>query len=103
MIQPDILALAQKERQFPDRAGAASLADMIEWCTENMPRWHPVSTGYHIREADRPAGARLHAQDGFTERALGRPRRRDFAPHSPLLQRLHRLLRKSLGPAARRI
>jgi methylmalonyl-CoA mutase N-terminal domain/subunit len=28
------------------------VTDMIEWCSEQMPRWHPVSiSGYHIREA----------------------------------------------------
>jgi methylmalonyl-CoA mutase N-terminal domain/subunit len=34
--------------------------DMIEWCTQNMPRWHPVSiSGYHIREAGATAAQEL--------------------------------------------
>jgi methylmalonyl-CoA mutase N-terminal domain/subunit len=33
---------------------------MIEWCTANMPRWHPVSiSGYHIREAGATAAQEL--------------------------------------------
>ena len=51
-IQADILKeyIAQKEWCFPIDAGVRLQGDMIEWCTDHMPRWHPVSiSGYHIR------------------------------------------------------
>jgi methylmalonyl-CoA mutase N-terminal domain/subunit len=59
---------------------------MIEWCTEHMPRWHPVSiSGYHIREAGSTAQQELAftLKDGLTyveqavERGLDVD---DFAP-----------------------
>ncbi len=42
---------------------------MMEWCTRNMPRWHPVSiSGYHIREAGSTAAQELAftLKNGFT-------------------------------------
>ena len=62
------------------------VTDMIEWCSQNMPRWHPVSiSGYHIREAGSTAQQELAftLKDGFTyvERALERGLDvDDFAP-----------------------
>ncbi len=62
------------------------VTDMIEWCSEHMPRWHPVSiSGYHIREAGSTAQQELAftLKDGFTyvERALERGLDiDDFAP-----------------------
>jgi methylmalonyl-CoA mutase, N-terminal domain len=59
---------------------------MIEWCSETMPRWHPVSiSGYHIREAGSTAQQELAftLKDGFTyvERAIERGLDvDDFAP-----------------------
>ena len=59
---------------------------MIEWCTRNMPRWHPVSiSGYHIREAGSTAAQELAftLKDGLTyvEEALARGLDvDDFAP-----------------------
>src|SRR5204862_8103569 len=53
-IQADILKeyIAQKEWIFPPEPSMRLMVDMIEWCTETMPRWHPVSiSGYHHREA----------------------------------------------------
>jgi methylmalonyl-CoA mutase N-terminal domain/subunit len=61
-IQADILKeyIAQKEWCFPIDAGLRLQGDMIEWCTANMPRWHPVSiSGYHIREAGATAAQEL--------------------------------------------
>ena len=76
------------------------VTDMIECCTSEMPRWHPVSiSGYHIREAGSTAAQELAftLKDGFTyvERAVERGLDvDDFAPRlSLLLQRPHRLLR----------
>jgi methylmalonyl-CoA mutase N-terminal domain/subunit len=87
-IQTDILKeyIAQKEWCFPIEPAMRLVTDMIEWCTENMPRWHPVSiSGYHIREAGSTAQQELAftLKDGFTyvERAIERGLDvDDFAP-----------------------
>jgi methylmalonyl-CoA mutase, N-terminal domain len=53
-IQNDMLKeyIAQKEWIVPPRPAVRIVIDMIEYCSEHMPRWHPVSiSGYHIREA----------------------------------------------------
>jgi methylmalonyl-CoA mutase N-terminal domain/subunit len=78
-IQTDILKeyIAQKEWCFPIEPAMRLVTDMIEWCTHNMPRWHPVSiSGYHIREAGSTAQQELAftLKDGFTyiESALER-------------------------------
>ncbi len=87
-IQTDILKeyIAQKEWCFPIEPAMRLVTDMIEWCSEQMPRWHPVSiSGYHIREAGSTAQQELAftLKDGFTyvERALERGLDvDDFAP-----------------------
>ena len=87
-IQTDILKeyIAQKEWCFPIEPAMRLVTDMIEWCTENMPRWHPVSiSGYHIREAGSTAVQELAftIADGmaYVEAALERGLRvDDFAP-----------------------
>ena len=78
-IQTDILKeyIAQKEWCFPIDPALRLVTDMIEWCTERMPRWHPISiSGYHIREAGSTAQQELAftLKDGFTyvERAIER-------------------------------
>jgi methylmalonyl-CoA mutase, N-terminal domain len=61
-IQADILKeyIAQKEWCFPIDPAMRLLGDMIEWCSTQMPRWHPVSiSGYHIREAGSTAAQEL--------------------------------------------
>jgi methylmalonyl-CoA mutase, N-terminal domain len=53
-VQTDILKeyIAQKEWIFPPEPSMRLVVDMIEFCAEELPRWHPVSiSGYHIREA----------------------------------------------------
>jgi methylmalonyl-CoA mutase, N-terminal domain len=70
-IQADILKeyIAQKEWCFPVDAAVRLQGDMMEWCTGNMPRWHPVSiSGYHIREAGATAAQELAftLKNGFT-------------------------------------
>ncbi len=53
-VQADIFkeVQAQNETIFPVEASLRFLCDMIEWTSENMPRWYPVSiSGYHIGEA----------------------------------------------------
>jgi methylmalonyl-CoA mutase, N-terminal domain len=87
-IQTDILKeyIAQKEWCFPIEPAMRLVTDMIEWCSRQMPRWHPVSiSGYHIREAGSTAQQELAftLKDGFTyvERALERGLDiDDFAP-----------------------
>jgi methylmalonyl-CoA mutase N-terminal domain/subunit len=70
-IQADILKeyIAQKEWCFPVDPAMRLLGDLIEWCSRNMPRWHPVSiSGYHIREAGSTAAQELAftLKDGLT-------------------------------------
>jgi methylmalonyl-CoA mutase N-terminal domain/subunit len=87
-IQTDILKeyIAQKEWCFPVDPAMRLVTDMIEWCTERMPRWHPVSiSGYHIREAGSTAAQELAftLKDGLTyvEHAVARGLDvDDFAP-----------------------
>jgi methylmalonyl-CoA mutase, N-terminal domain len=87
-VQADILKeyIAQKEWCFPIDPAMRLLGDMMEWCTRNMPRWHPVSiSGYHIREAGATAAQELAftLKDGLTyvEQQVGRGLNVDeFAP-----------------------
>jgi methylmalonyl-CoA mutase N-terminal domain/subunit len=87
-IQADILKeyIAQKEWCFPVDPAMRLCGDMIEWCTERMPRWHPISvSGYHIREAGSTAAQELAftIKDGLTyvEQAIERGLDvDDFAP-----------------------
>jgi methylmalonyl-CoA mutase N-terminal domain/subunit len=70
-IQADILKeyIAQKEWCFPIDPAMRLLGDMIQWCSTEMPRWHPVSiSGYHIREAGSTAAQELAftLKDGLT-------------------------------------
>ncbi|MGH9381797.1 MAG: acyl-CoA mutase large subunit family protein, partial [Thermoanaerobaculia bacterium] len=69
-IQTDILKeyIAQKEWCFPIEPALRLVEDMIEWCSREMPRWHPISiSGYHIREAGSTAAQELAftLADGF--------------------------------------
>ena len=53
-LQNDILKeyIAQKEYIYPPKPSMRIITDMIEYCTEEVPQWNPVSvSGYHIREA----------------------------------------------------
>jgi len=87
-IQADILKeyIAQKEWCFPVDPAMRLLGDMVEWCSREMPRWHPVSiSGYHIREAGSTAAQELAftLKDGLTyvEQAIDRGLDvDDFAP-----------------------
>ncbi len=87
-IQADILKeyIAQKEWCFPIDPAMRLLGDMVEWCSTDMPRWHPVSiSGYHIREAGSTAAQELAftLKDGLTyvEQAIERGLDvDDFAP-----------------------
>ena len=87
-IQTDILKeyIAQKEYIFPPEPSMRLVTDMVEFCSQEMPLWHPISIcGYHIREAGSTAAQELAftLADGFTyvewaiERGLDVD---DFAP-----------------------
>jgi methylmalonyl-CoA mutase N-terminal domain/subunit len=70
-IQADILKeyIAQKEWCFPIDPAMRLLGDMVQWCSAEMPRWHPISiSGYHIREAGSTASQELAftLKDGLT-------------------------------------
>ncbi|HXW34239.1 MAG TPA: methylmalonyl-CoA mutase family protein [Acidimicrobiales bacterium] len=61
-IQNDILKeyQAQKEYVFPPRPSLRLVTDVIRFCSDELPRWHPVSiSGYHIREAGSTAAQEL--------------------------------------------
>jgi methylmalonyl-CoA mutase, N-terminal domain len=87
-VQTDILKeyIAQKEWIFPPEPSMRLVVDMIEHCSRELPRMHPVSiSGYHIREAGSNAAQELAftLADGFAyveacqERGLDVD---DFAP-----------------------
>jgi methylmalonyl-CoA mutase N-terminal domain/subunit len=60
--QTDILKeyIAQKEWMFPPEPSMRLCVDMIEFCSREMPLWHPISiSGYHIREAGSTAAQEL--------------------------------------------
>ena len=77
--QNDILKeyIAQKEFLYPPKPALRLVTDTIEFATESMPRWNPVSiSGYHIREAGSTAVQELAftLADGMTyvEAAIAR-------------------------------
>jgi methylmalonyl-CoA mutase N-terminal domain/subunit len=78
-LQTDILKeyIAQKEWLFPPRPHLRLIGDLIEFCAERVPRFHPISvSGYHIREAGANAWQELAytLADGFAYVELGRSR-----------------------------
>ncbi|MDQ5845316.1 MAG: methylmalonyl-CoA mutase family protein [Acidobacteriota bacterium] len=61
-LQNDILKeyIAQKEWIYPIRSAMKLVIDTFEFCTEQVPRYNPVSvSGYHIREAGSTAAQEL--------------------------------------------
>jgi methylmalonyl-CoA mutase N-terminal domain/subunit len=69
-IQNDILKEfhAQNEFIFPPEPSVRLVADLIEFCTQQVPQWNTVSiSGYHIREAGSTAAQELAftLADGF--------------------------------------
>ena len=61
-IQNDMFKefIAQKEWICPPAPSIRIVTDMIEFCTREAPKWHPVSiSGYHIREAGSTAAQEL--------------------------------------------
>jgi methylmalonyl-CoA mutase N-terminal domain/subunit len=69
--------IAQKEWVVPPEPSLRLVTDVVEFCTEETPRFHPISiSGYHIREAGSTAAQELAftLADGFAyvEDALDR-------------------------------
>ena len=61
-LQNDALKeyMAQKEWIFPPNPSVKLVVDIIEYCSQNMPFYNPVSiSGYHIREAGSTAAQEL--------------------------------------------
>jgi methylmalonyl-CoA mutase N-terminal domain/subunit len=87
-IQNDILKefTAQNSYIYPPRPSMGLVVDTIEFASQHMPRWNPVSiSGYHIREAGSTAVQELAftLADGFAyvEASLERGLQVDsFAP-----------------------
>jgi methylmalonyl-CoA mutase N-terminal domain/subunit len=87
-LQTDIFKeyTAQKEWNFPPRPHLRLIADLMAFCVEHVPRFHPISvSGYHIREAGSTAAQELAftLADGFAYLELGVERGLDpnvFAP-----------------------
>jgi methylmalonyl-CoA mutase, N-terminal domain len=89
-LQNDILKeyQAQKEFVFPPRPSMRLVRDTVEFCTAEMPRWHPISiSGYHIREAGSTAVQELAftLANGFAYVELARQAGLDVDSFAPRL------------------
>jgi methylmalonyl-CoA mutase N-terminal domain/subunit len=87
-LQTDIMKeyIAQKEWIFPPRPHLRLIGDLMAFCAERVPRWHPVSvSGYHIREAGATASQELAftLADGFSYIELGQGRGLDVNTFAP--------------------
>jgi methylmalonyl-CoA mutase N-terminal domain/subunit len=87
-LQTDIMKeyIAQKEWIFPPRPHLRLIGDLMAFCAEHVPRWHPVSvSGYHIREAGATAAQELAftLADGFSYVELGQSRGLDVDTFAP--------------------
>jgi methylmalonyl-CoA mutase N-terminal domain/subunit len=86
--QTDILKeyIAQKEWLFPPEPHLRLTGDMMEFCTEEVPRYYPLSiSGYHIREAGSTAVQELAftIASGFAHIELGLRRGMDIDSFAP--------------------
>src|SRR6478672_5428670 len=87
-LQTDIFKeyIAQKEWIYPPEPHLKLIGDLMEFCTDGMPDYKPLSvSGYHIREAGSTAAQELAytLADGFGYVELGLSRGMDvnrFAP-----------------------
>ncbi len=89
-LQNDILKeyIAQKEYIFPPNHSMRIITDMIEYCTNEVPQWNPVSiSGYHIREAGSTAVQELAytLADGFAYIEASLERGMDIDSFAPRL------------------
>jgi methylmalonyl-CoA mutase, N-terminal domain len=112
-LQTDILKeyIAQKEWLFPPEPHLRLIGDLLAFCAEEVPKYHPISvSGYHIREAGSTAAQELAftLADGFAYVELGRRRGLDvdvFAPQLSFFFDAHIDFFEEIGKfrAARRI
>ena len=89
-MQTDIFKeyIAQREWLFPPRPHLRLIGDLVEFCTVEVPRFHPISvSGYHIREAGSTAVQELAftLADGFAYVELGVQRGLDVDAFAPRL------------------
>ena len=87
-LQTDIYKeyIAQKEWIFPPEPHLRLIGDLMEFCTEKMPDYKPLSvSGYHIREAGSTAAQELAytLADGFGYVELGLSRGMDVNKFAP--------------------
>ena len=87
-LQTDIFKeyIAQKEWLFPPEPHLRLIGDLMEWTTEQMPAYKPLSvSGYHIREAGSTAAQELAftLADGFGYVELGLERELDIEEFAP--------------------
>ncbi len=78
-LQTDILKeyIAQKEWLFPPEPHLRLIADLLQFCAAEVPKYHPISvSGYHIREAGSTAAQELAftLADGFAYIELAKRR-----------------------------
>ena len=112
-LQNDILKeySAQNEYIFPPAPSMRLVTDTIEFATEHLPRWNPISiSGYHIREAGSTAVQEMAftLADGFEyvnwclERGL---KIDDFAPRLSFFFNVHNNFFEEIAKfrAARRV
>ncbi|UWG47613.1 Methylmalonyl-CoA mutase [Halanaeroarchaeum sp. HSR-CO] len=112
-LQNDMLKefIAQKEWVIPPQPSLDLVTDVVEFCAEETPRFHPISiSGYHIREAGSTAIQELAftLADGFAyvEDAMDRGLDVDeFAPQLSFFFNSHNSLFEEVAKfrAARRI
>src|SRR6476661_2749762 len=87
-LQTDIFKeyIAQKEWIFPPEPHLRLIGDLMEFCTDGMPDYKPLSvSGYHIREAGSTAAQELAytLADGFGYVELGLSRGLDLNSFAP--------------------
>jgi methylmalonyl-CoA mutase N-terminal domain/subunit len=112
-LQNDILKEfhAQNEYVFPPRPSLKLVVDTIQFATEQLPKYNPVSiSGYHIREAGSTAGQELAftLADGmaYVEAAIDAGARVDeFAPRLSFFFNCHNDFLEEIAKyrAARRV
>jgi methylmalonyl-CoA mutase N-terminal domain/subunit len=112
-VQNDILKEYQAQHAwvYPPEPALRCIIDMFEWCSENTPKYNPISiSGYHIREAGSTAAEELAftLRNGFeyVERGIARGLDVDtFAPRLSFFFDVHNDFFEEIAKlrAARRI
>jgi methylmalonyl-CoA mutase, N-terminal domain len=112
-VQNDILKEYQAQHAwvFPPEPALRLIVDMFDWCSDNAPKYNPISiSGYHIREAGATAGQELAftLRNGFeyVERGIARGLDVDqFAPRLSFFFDVHNDFFEEIAKfrAARRI